>query len=300
MEKAKDIKVFDYFDTIKYIQRLKNDFPFLHTGSIGKSVMGREIPFIRIGRAKEYVVFASAFHGSEYITNALLLTFCCELADAIANDGVIEGLNVRRAMYGRGLIVVPLVNPDGCEISIHGKAGCLGNFPFINRISGGDLVHFNANARGVDINHNFDADWEAVRERERNAEIFGPAKTRFGGYSPESEPETVAICNLCRENTIRHAVAFHSQGEVIYAPEGENPPKRSDKMAEIMSASSGYIIDCPSGLAVGGGFKDWFIKEFNRPAFTVEVGLGENPLPQEDYLKIYCRIREMLMLSAIM
>ena len=52
MEKAKDIKVFDYFDTIKYIQRLKNDFPFLHTGSIGKSVMGREIPFIRIGRAK--------------------------------------------------------------------------------------------------------------------------------------------------------------------------------------------------------------------------------------------------------
>ncbi len=300
MEKGKDIKVFDYFDTIKYIERLKNDFPFLHIGSIGKSVLGREIPMLRIGRAKEYVVFAGAFHGSEYITNSLLLTFCYELSNAIANDGIIEGLNVRRAMYGRGLIIVPLVNPDGCEISIHGKSGCLGNFSFINRISGGDLVHFNANARGVDINHNFDANWEAVRERERKAEIFGPAKTRFGGYSPESEPETVALCNLCRENNIRHAVAFHSQGEVIYAPEGENPPKRSDKMAEIMSASSGYSIDYPEGLAVGGGFKDWFVKEFNRPAFTVEVGLGENPLPQSDYLKIYCRIREMLMLTAIM
>ena len=300
MEKAKDIKVFDYFDTIKYIGKLKNDFPFLHIGSIGKSVLGRDIPFVRIGRAKEYGVFAGAFHGSEYITNALLLTFCYELANAIANDDVIEGLNVRRAMYGRGLIIVPLVNPDGCEISIHGKSACLGNFAFINRISGGDLVHFNANARGVDINHNFNANWETVRERERAAEIFGPSKTRFGGYCYESEPETVAICNLCRENNIRHAVALHSQGEVIYPPEGENPPRRSDKMAEIMSASSGYLIDYPEGLAVGGGFKDWFVKEFNRPAFTIEVGLGENPLPQSDYLKIYCRIREMLMLSAIM
>ena len=71
-------------------------------------------------------------------------------------------------------------------------------------------------------------------------------------------------------------------------------------MAEIMSASSGYALEEPEGLAVGGGFKDWFIKEFDRPAFTVEVGRGENPLPLEDYAKIYKQIRELLMLSAIM
>ena len=300
MEQVKDIKVFDYFETLKYIQKLKEEYPFLCLESIGKSVLGRDIFSLRIGRAKEYVLFAAAFHGSEYITNALMLTFCHELCLAIANDDNIEGLNVRRAMYGRGLIIVPLINPDGCEISIHGKSGCLGNFPFINRISNGDLVHFNANARGVDINHNFNAFWEPLRELERKNQIYGPAKTRFGGYFPESEPETIALCNLCRKTNIRHAVAFHSQGEVIYAPEGDNPPKRSEKMAEIMAASSGYIIDKPEGLAVGGGFKDWFVKEFNRPAFTVEVGLGENPLPQSDYFTIYRRIREMLMLTAIM
>ena len=27
------------------------------------------------------------------------------------------------------------------------------------------------------------------------------------------------------------------------------------------------------------GFKDWFLQVFKRPAFTIEAGLGENPLP---------------------
>ena len=71
-------------------------------------------------------------------------------------------------------------------------------------------------------------------------------------------------------------------------------------MAEIMATSSGYKLDSPEGLAVGGGFKDWFIKTFNRPAVTVEVGLGENPLPCEDTEGIYNRIKEMLILSVAM
>ena len=77
-------------------------------------------------------------------------------------------------------------------------------------------------------------------------------------------------------------------------------PKRSKKMAQIMAASSGYALDVPSPIATGGGFKDWFIKEFERPAFTVEIGLGENPLPISDLDEIYKRTKEMLILCAIM
>ena len=71
-------------------------------------------------------------------------------------------------------------------------------------------------------------------------------------------------------------------------------------MAEILATSSGYALDYPTGLAVGGGFKDWFIKTFNRPAFTIEVGKGENPLPITDTESIYNRIKEMLVLSVAM
>ncbi len=290
---------FSYFDMIKTVANLSKEHPFAKTSVIGKSVMGKDIPALRIGRSAEYVLFAGGFHGSEHITSALLLRFCEELCAALEDDRVIEGLNVRKAMYGRGLIVVPSVNPDGCEISRFGLSAT-GGSKFIRKLSGGDFEHYNANARGVDINHNFDADWKTLREREKQAGIAGPSSRRFGGFAPESEPETVALTNLCKTVHIRHAVAFHSQGEVIYAPTGDTPPKRSRRMAEIMSASSGYALSEPEGLAVGGGFKDWFIKEFDRPAFTVEIGLGENPLPLEDYSKIYKQIRELLMLSAIM
>lgn len=294
-----EFSLFSYFDMIKTIGRLSEEYPFIKTAVIGKSVMGKDIPAIRIGRSPEYVLFASGFHGSEHITSTLLLHFCEELCYAWREDRSIEGLNVRKAMYGRGLVILPCVNPDGCEISRFGFPST-GGSRFLRRISGGDYSHFNANARGVDINHNFNADWENLRQREKDSGILGPARSRFGGFAPESEPETAAIAELCRKARFRHALAFHSQGEVIYAPTGDKKPKRSERMAEIMAASSGYELSEPEGLAVGGGFKDWFIKEFFRPAFTVEIGKGENPLPLSDYPKIYGRIRELLMLSAIM
>ena len=167
-------------------------------------------------------------------------------------------------------------------------------------IRNNDFAHWNANFRGVDINHNFDAGWEQLRILEEKKGIYGPSKTRFGGYRPESEPETVALTQLCRSIQIRHVLALHSQGEVIYWNYGNKTIPRSRKMAEIMATSSGYALDIPIGLASGGGFKDWFICEFLRPGFTVELGLGENPLPCESAEAIYEKVEEMLMLCTIM
>ena len=35
------------------------------------------------------------------------------------------------------------------------------------------------------------------------------------------------------------------------------------------------------------GYKDWFIQDFNRPGYTIEAGLGENPLPLSQFDTIY-------------
>ena len=300
MCKQAELGPLDFLSVYKALSEIDKNYVFARLGSIGKSVMGRDIFSLRIGRAASYVLFTAAFHGSEHITSVMLITFIKNLCEAIRLDGSIDGVKIRRALSGRGLIFVPLVNPDGCEISIHGKSGCGAAEPFISKLCGGDYAHFTANARGVDINHNFDADWQNLKRREMDAGIFSPAFTRFGGYSPASEPETVALTTLCKAFHIRHAIALHSQGEVIYPPEKENCPPRALKMAEIMSSSSGYKIEYPEGLAVGGGFKDWFAQEFFRPAFTIEIGKGKNPLPKEDYAKTYSDISEMLTLCSIM
>lgn len=292
---------YDYTEMCKIINALCLENSVLQEFSLGKSCAGRDITAIKINSDyDEYVLFAAVFHGSEHITGNILLMFAEELALAYQNGTSVAGIKIKKALSGRGIIFVPRVNPDGCEISIHGETGCGKNARIINQMCKGDFLHFNANLRGVDINHNFDADWEKLHELERKSGIFGPSPTRFGGYSPESEPETVALVNLCKNSYIKHSVALHSQGEVIYWNYKGYEPKISKQMAEIMAATSGYALDVPVGLATGGGFKDWFLKEFNRPAFTVEVGKGQNPLPISSAFETYCKIREMLTITAIM
>lgn len=291
---------YDYINVKQKILALKKSYPFLKTTHIGKSCIGREIPMLKIGEGKDRVLFAAAFHGSERITCNLLLKFTEDLCLALKLNGELCGINAQIAMENRELLILPLVNPDGCEISLHGEMGCGYLKEHITSLCNGNYAKWNANARGVDLNHNFCAGWKELKKRELEMGISGPAMTRFGGFSPESEPETIALCSLCRTTPIRHAVAFHSQGEVIYWSYGEKMPKRAKKMAQIMAASSGYALDVPSPIATGGGFKDWFITEFSRPAFTVEVGLGENPLPISDLEKIYQQAKEMMMLCTIM
>lgn len=291
---------YDYIETKKALERLSEEYPFLSLGVAGRSALGRNIPYVKLGRAEDNVLFAATIHGSEHITTNIILMFLEQLCFALKNDGFIEGMNAKKAMKGRALIIVPVVNPDGAEISIHG-ASAAGNLAVkIEKLSGGDTVHWNANARGVDINHNFDAGWQVLSNREKRAGIYGPAPTRFGGFSPMSEPETLSLSELCNTYIIRQAIALHSQGEVIYWNYGGKEIPRAQKMAEIMATSSGYALDVPSPIATGGGFKDWFIKTYSRPGFTIEVGRGENPLPISSACEIYLKIREMLMLCAIM
>ncbi|MBE6727108.1 MAG: gamma-D-glutamyl-meso-diaminopimelate peptidase [Ruminococcaceae bacterium] len=295
-----EIKAYDYIALKQTLLSLSKKYPLLNISYIGKSCAGRDIPAVKIGKSQEYALIAAAFHGTEYITETVLLRFIESLCKALQNDESIAGFNARKAMFGRGVIFVPCVNPDGCEIVLHGSSAAGFMAENVLRIAGGNLKKWNANLRGVDINHNFDADWEKLRKMECEAGITGPALTRFGGFRAESEPETLALTTLCRTKRIRHVAALHSQGQEIYWKYGDYEPARSRKMAEIMATTSGYMLSEPKGLAVGGGFKDWFIKEFNRPGFTVEMGKGENPLPIETAKEIYERLEEMLMLTVIM
>ncbi|MBQ0084415.1 MAG: M14 family metallocarboxypeptidase [Clostridiales bacterium] len=290
---------YDYLALKKAARTLCAKYDFLIPKTIGKSVLGRDIISLQIGREKEYVLLAAAFHGSEHITTNLLLKFTEELCCAFSNGSPLGGYNISRILSGRGVIILPLVNPDGAEISINGPISAGNMKKTVEKLSRGDYPHWNANLRGVDINHNFDADWGSVKKREQAAGIWGPAPSKYGGERPFSEPETLALAKLCEAHNIRHALAFHSQGEVIFADSPVKIP-RMDKIAQILSTSSGYCIAEPQGTAVGGGFKDWFIKRFERPAFTVEIGKGENPLPIESIEKIYGELREMLILSVAM
>jgi len=66
-----------------------------------------------------------------------------------------------------------------------------------------------------------------------------------------------------------------------------------------MSEVSGYKLDECAGSASYSGYKDWFIKYFKKPGFTVEVGKGENPLSVYQLPKIYNNILELMLLCSV-
>lgn len=282
------------------IRTLCERYEFLQRFSVGKSVAGRDIPAVKFSSGESYTLFAAAFHGSEHITSNICLMLLEDFAAAYDSRTSIEGINIRKALEGRGIIFLPRVNPDGCEISIFGSV-CAGNRAGeITKQCGGDFSHWNANLRGVDINHNFDADFDDVKEAELKAGIYAAGPSKFGGTRPESEPETAALVSLCEEENIHHVCALHTQGEVIYWGYKDHCLSRCRQMAQILAATSGYALDVPQGTAAGGGFKDWFVSRFDRPGFTLEMGRGSNPLPIDRALEIYLKAREMLTVCAIL
>jgi g-D-glutamyl-meso-diaminopimelate peptidase len=59
------------------------------------------------------------------------------------------------------------------------------------------------------------------------------------------------------------------------------------ELAEEFARVSGYALEETPFESAFAGYKDWFIQNFRRPGFTIEVGLGTNPLPLSQFDEIY-------------
>ncbi|NLB36091.1 MAG: gamma-D-glutamyl-meso-diaminopimelate peptidase [Clostridiales bacterium] len=300
MERIVRPRLPDYEALRSMIYSIKRTYPFVNCSVCGRTHAGRAIFVLSVGHSKAPVLMTGGFHAQEWLTTLLLLRFFECVCRCIAAKEELCSINIAGALHGRELIVIPCVNPDGVEIALRGPNAAGSYSQLVETVSEGTLKNWNANARGVDINHNFDAGWETLQKMEKEAGITGPSPRQYGGSMPESEPETAALTRLCRLRRPRHALAVHSQGEEIYWRFGECVPEGSEEMATLFAAASGYGLVLNDGLASYGGFKDWFIQEFKRPGFTIEIGKGKNPLPLEDFEKICRDTQLMLTLASIM
>lgn len=288
----------DYKTRNEIINKICVKYKFVKHYCAGKSVCGRPVDVLHIGRTTDKVLYCAGFHGSEYLTVLTVLKFFEECAEAMRSGGIVGRYKMSDFLKAKGLTVVPCVNPDGVEIALHGSDAALAYKPLVDKVSD-NTDKWKANARGVDVNHNFNAGWKELKRREISLNITSPSPTRFGGTHPESEPETRALANLCRRVHFERAFAFHSQGREIYCSFGKNTPESGFRLAAVLSQASGYRITTPEDIATGGGFKDWFIEYFKKPAFTIEIGSGENPLPLSDFEKEYKIIQNMLCLGIV-
>lgn len=272
---------YDYNQLLNDSKNLINKYDFIDFYSIGESVMENKIYCLKIGNGKRKIFINGAHHGLEYLTSAFIMRFISEYAYSIKNKNYFFEKDPEELFESVSLFCVPMVNPDGVDIAIHGLD--ITN-PYHRKLISMVGIHsFNkvwqANANGVDINHNYDAGWRVVSEY--------PSPSKYSGPYPESEPETKAITDFVRSENFDILIAFHSQGGEIYYDFDGKMSADSLILAQNFASVSGYIPTKTSGSASFGGCKDWFIKEFGKTGFTIEMGHGKNPLPEQILSEIY-------------
>lgn len=274
---------YSYEHLINDLNRLEKIYPFIRISSIGNSVLGKDIPEILIGKGNKRVHMNGSFHANEWITTPIIMTFLNDYLLAVTNQICIRGVEIQCLYEQSTMSIVPMVNPDGVNLVLNGP-------PFEEHLCSDilllnegktDFSGWKANIRGVDLNDQFPAGWEI--EKNRRTPIPGPRD--YPGEKPLSEPESMAMAELTIMSNFSRVIAFHTQCKEIYWGFENLEPKESEKIANEFARVSGYTP--VRNLDSYAGYKDWFIQDFRRPGFTIELGEGTNPLPLSQFKEIY-------------
>ena len=287
------------------ITALSTIYPFLQVGSIGNSVLNESIPYIRIGTGNNSVFYSASIHANEWITSVVLMKFIEDFCLSYVNNSELYNYNVREIFENTSIYIVPMVNPDGVNL-VTGKYK-ENSTPYIQAKSISDAFPsisfpdgWKANIRGIDLNLQFPAEWETARQIKFEQGFTRPAPRDYVGPYPLYAPEAIALYNFTLFNNFRLVIAYHTQGQEIYWQFLDYNPPQAESIGEQFALVSEYrLADVPYDSSFAG-YKDWFIQDFNRPGYTIEAGIGINPLPISQFNEIYNDNLGILILGAVL
>jgi len=286
------------------LESLQKTYPFLEIGVIGYSVLGKEIPFVKIGNGSKKILYQGGIHANEWITSVLLMKFIENFSRAYLTDSTIYGYDAKKLCKQVTLYIIPMMNPDGIDLvtgnvdrnsNIYKNYVSIArNFPQIQFSTG-----WKANFNGVDLNLQFPAGWNEARRIKFQQGYNRPAPRDFVGEGPLTEPESLALYNFTIMHKFELTISYHTQGKEIYWNfQNINPPKGYE-IGQRFAEVSGYTLEIVPYNSSFAGYKDWFIQDFNKPSYTVEAGFGENPLPITQFEQIYLDNEGILVLGMV-
>ena len=274
------------------IDALLEAYPFLRSETLTTTAFGRPVRTLVIGNGDRKVIFSAAHHANEWITTPLLLKFAEELAQAIQSGGKLWGVQAENIAKAATVYLVPMVDPDGVDlvtgaiepgtIPYETARNLSDNYPNIPFPDG-----WKANLLGVDLNLQYPAGWLQARETKFSQGYTRPGPRDYVGRAPLNQRESIALAEFTEEIDPALVLAYHTQGQVIYWQFRDYEVPGAKELAEEFARVSGYALEETPFESAFAGYKDWFIQNFRRPGFTVEVGLGANPLPLSQFDEIY-------------
>ena len=218
--------------------------------TIGVSYGGRPIEHHVFGDGPAHVAFVGAIHGG-YEWNTANLAYAMidyfERNPSLVPDAVT-------------LHIVPVANPDGLARVAPGWAS--GPIPTPAGVIS-DTFAGRFNGRDVDLNRNWDCNWQPTgvwRDQVVDA-----------GLAAFSEPETVALRDFFLEQPVQAVVLWHSAAGTVLAgtcaPDGHAP---SRELAEVYATAAGYPQQLALGYEINGDASDWLTTQ-GIPSIAIEL-----------------------------
>ena len=156
-----------------------------------------------------------------------------------------------------------------------------------------------ANLLGVDLNLQYPAGWLQAREIKFSQGYTRPGPRDYVGKAPLTQRESRALADFTSYLDPALILAYHTQGEQIYWKYDDIDVPGALALGQEFARLSGYSLEETPYASGFAGYKDWFIKVWRRPGFTIEAGLGENPLPISQFDTIYAKNLGILTTAAL-
>ena len=214
---------------------------------IGQSAGGNDIVAYHYGSGDTEILLVAGIHGGySWNTTALGYELMNHL-ESIEND--LEAVRIT---------VIPTLNPDGLETVF----GTVASIDFASAPTVNATIPGRFNAHEVDLNRNFDCQWQASGTWQN--------QTVSGGSQAFSEPETQAIRDYVEANDIAGAIAWYSAAGGVYSSNcGAGVLPATTIMTNTYAEAAGYPAYAEYDYyEITGDMVNWFSKQ-GIPAISV-------------------------------
>lgn len=287
------------------IAELRRRYPKLvRWRSVGRSADNRRIYEVTIGnpKAKKHLIVFANIHAREYMTTQLVMRQA-EITLRCRSDYV-EGTNTKigEVLNQCQIHIFPSINPDGTAISQFGIRA-IRNVSLRNRLrkmpGSAWPSLWKANARGVDLNRNW------------NSGFYRRGTRGWQGYSGPrafSEPETQAVrkavLRIRRSGKLLGILNYHATGSLIYgrstgAKSITNAIRLSNRMASVARARTGYTMVSSDVNGRGGYCLEYWRFKMHVPTITLEIGTSPCPLPSSEFMSIWLDNYDLVLREAM-
>lgn len=266
---------------------------------IGQSADKRNIYEVVIGNpnAKKHLLVIGNLHAREHMTTQLCMK---QIEYYLSNyNKKINGTKVSSTLDKVAIHYVPSSNPDGTAISQKGF-GAIRNRRLRKalRKMKGSSSKWKANARGVDLNRNWNIAFRRAGKR---------GASGYHGPKAASEPEVQVLVKwvnrIQKQGRITGMVSYHSTGSILFGRCNSHATKKvrniTTKMYKIAKRLTGYRLMPVESLSYAAGCsREYFLYGREIPSITIEIGTGTAPLSRSEFSSLWKKNKNVVIREA--